>query len=103
MPFHYHSLRRFSTYELLVTQAAVKGKKALTAGKDIKAQQFEIGLGKEKTRVALGFTKSNELFVGRMAMLGVATSIIGGVPQYCGLPWFHTPFSCSRTLELDKN
>ena len=60
-------------------QAAAKGKKALTAGKDIKAQQFEIGLGKEKARVALGFTKSNELFVGRVAMLGVATSIIGGV------------------------
>ncbi|KAK9826899.1 hypothetical protein WJX81_007002 [Elliptochloris bilobata] len=62
-------------------KAAVKGKKALVAGKDIKAQQFEIGLGKDKKRVALGFTKSNELFVGHVAMLGVATSIIGG--QVC--------------------
>lgn len=26
----------------------------------------------------LGFTKSNELFVGRMAMLGFASSLIGG-------------------------
>eukprot|EP00889_Picochlorum_renovo_P000414 jgi/Picre1/27444/NNA_000411.t1 len=34
--------------------------------------------GKGKgVKVALGFTKSNELFVGRMAMLGIASSIIG--------------------------
>lgn len=55
-----------------------KGSKVLTSGKDIKAQQFNIGLTeKQSVKVALGFTKSNELFVGRMAMLGIASSIIG--------------------------
>lgn len=50
----------------------------LTSGKDVKAQQFTVGLSeKQGFRVSLGFTKSNELFVGRMAMLGVASSIIG--------------------------
>eukprot|EP00204_Picochlorum_oklahomense_P003686 CAMPEP_0118800004 /NCGR_PEP_ID=MMETSP1161-20130426/2050_1 /TAXON_ID=249345 /ORGANISM="Picochlorum oklahomensis, Strain CCMP2329" /LENGTH=249 /DNA_ID=CAMNT_0006727783 /DNA_START=57 /DNA_END=806 /DNA_ORIENTATION=- len=52
--------------------------KVLTSGKDIKAQQFTLGLTeKQGVKVALGFTKSNELFVGRMAMLGIASSIIG--------------------------
>lgn len=54
--------------------AKATGKK-LVAGKDIKAQQFKVG---EKT-VSLGFTKSNELFVSRAAMIGIATSIIGEV------------------------
>lgn len=27
---------------------------------------------------AIGFTKSNELFVGRVAMIGFASSLIGG-------------------------
>ena len=53
--------------------------KVLTTGKDIKATQFTLGLSeKQGVKVALGFTKSNELFVGRMAMLGIAASIIGG-------------------------
>jgi photosystem II protein len=51
----------------------------LTAGKDIKATQFTADLGFTKKRVALGFTKSNELFVGRAAMLGVAFAIVGEV------------------------
>lgn len=55
-----------------VTKAPAK---KLVAGKDIKAQQFKVG---EKT-ISLGFTKSNELFVSRAAMIGVATSIIGEV------------------------
>jgi len=62
------------------TEAPAKtGKgKVLTSGKDIKAQQFTLGLTeKQGVKVALGFTKSNELFVGRMAMLGIASSIIG--------------------------
>lgn len=55
-----------------------KTAKVLTSGKDIKAQQFTVGLTeKSGVKVALGFTKSNELFVGRMAMLGIASSIIG--------------------------
>ena len=29
--------------------------------------------------ISLGFTKSNELFVGRMAMLGFAASLLGDV------------------------
>ena len=52
--------------------------KILKTGDDIKAQQFTLGLSENKgVKVALGFTKSNELFVGRMAMLGIASSIIG--------------------------
>lgn len=55
-------------------------KKVLVAGKDIKATQFKVGLGGEKTKlVSIGFTKSNELFVGRMAMVGIASSLIGEV------------------------
>lgn len=61
--------------ELQGGSVAALPKKKLVAGKDVKAQQFKIG---EKT-VTLGFTKSNELFVGRLAMLGVATSIVGEV------------------------
>ena len=61
---------------IVVLQGATKAPaKKLVAGKDIKAQQFKFG---EKT-VSLGFTKSNELFVSRAAMIGVATSIIGEV------------------------
>jgi len=57
---------------------ATKTGKVLKSGKDIKGQQFQVGLGKEtKATVTLGFTKSNELFVGRLAMLGIATAIIG--------------------------
>jgi photosystem II 22kDa protein len=60
--------------------AAQKPKKVLVAGKDIKATQFKVGLGGDKTQlVAIGFTKSNELFVGRMAMVGIASSLIGEV------------------------
>lgn len=57
-------------------------KKTLTAGKDIKAQQFGVRLGKDADSVktvTLGFTKSNELFVGRIAMLGFAFELIGEV------------------------
>ncbi|KAI7838597.1 hypothetical protein COHA_007605 [Chlorella ohadii] len=53
--------------------------KVLTAGKDIKATQFTADLGFTKKRIALGFTKSNELFVGRAAMLGVAIAIVGEI------------------------
>jgi photosystem II protein len=57
---------------------AKKESKVLKTGKDIKATQFSVGLSQKKgVKVALGFTKTNELFVGRMAMLGVASSIIG--------------------------
>nr|QFB70707.1 chloroplast photosystem II 22 kDa protein 3 [Chlorella ohadii] len=51
----------------------------LTAGEDIKATQFTADLGFTKKRIALGFTKSNELFVGRAAMLGVAFAIVGEI------------------------
>jgi len=58
--------------------ALKKSGKVLTSGKDIKGQQFQVGLGKEtKATITLGFTKSNELFVGRLAMLGIATAVIG--------------------------
>mmetsp|Transcript_5092 Transcript_5092/g.14631 ORF Transcript_5092/g.14631 Transcript_5092/m.14631 type:complete len:254 (-) Transcript_5092:78-839(-) len=58
--------------------AAKSNGRVLKTGKDIKATQFSVGLGGDKSKkFALGFTKTNELFVGRMAMLGVAASIIG--------------------------
>lgn len=57
-----------------------KSAQTLTAGEDIKAQQFDVRLGKDTTQtVTLGFTKSNELFVGRLAMLGFAASLVGEV------------------------
>lgn len=67
--------------------APLQGKKepiVLTSGKDIKAQQFTVGLAeKQGFKVAIGFTKTNELFVSRMAMLGIASSIIGGKHTRC--------------------
>eukprot|EP01023_Acetabularia_acetabulum_P026040 TRINITY_DN247_c1_g1_i1.p1 TRINITY_DN247_c1_g1~~TRINITY_DN247_c1_g1_i1.p1 ORF type:complete len:239 (-),score=50.36 TRINITY_DN247_c1_g1_i1:334-1050(-) len=46
--------------------------------KEVKAQKFDVQVGKDtKIPVTLGFTKSNELFVGRLAMLGFAASLIG--------------------------
>ena len=42
------------------------------------AQQFDVRVGKDQvSRVTLGFTKSNELFVGRVAMLGFAAAVLG--------------------------
>lgn len=76
---------RVSARASKVTTTAILGTKkvkpgTLTAGKDIKAQQFEVRLGKDTTKtVTLGFTKSNELFVGRLAMLGFGASLIGEV------------------------
>ena len=64
---------------LTLVSSRMQTGKVLTTGKDIKATQFTLGLTeKQGVKVALGFTKSNELFVGRMAMLGIAASIIGG-------------------------
>eukprot|EP00887_Chlorella_sp_A99_P001356 scaffold8.g1356.t1 len=51
----------------------------LTPGKDIKATQFTADLGFTKKQIAVGFTKSNELFVGRAAMLGFSAALIGEV------------------------
>jgi len=62
-----------------------KWEKAGRKMEDVKAQQFKLTLpgglfqsqrGIEKT-VTLGFSKANELFVGRVAMLGFASSVIG--------------------------
>jgi len=47
---------------------------------DVAGQQFDIRLGKNTTvPVTLGFTKSNELFVGRVAMLGFAAAVLGEI------------------------
>lgn len=63
-----------------VPKTPSKGGKVLTAGKDINAQQFKLRLGKNTEQtITLGFTKSNELFVGRAAMVGFAASLIGEV------------------------
>lgn len=66
---------------LLKTKSQTKPAKkpVLTAGKDIKATQFTADLGVTKKTITLGFTKSNELFVGRMAMLGVAAALFGEI------------------------
>ncbi|KAL4424977.1 hypothetical protein ABPG77_002862 [Micractinium sp. CCAP 211/92] len=61
------------------TSGKTSGKPVLTAGKDIKATQFTADLGVTKKTITLGFTKSNELFVGRMAMLGIAAALFGEI------------------------
>jgi hypothetical protein len=78
-------LTEYCALTLQAGAVAVAPKKKLVAGKDIKAQQFKVG---DKT-IALGFTKSNELFVGRLAMIGVATSIIGEVRSHQNVTQCH--------------
>ena len=57
-----------------------KGKVISNKGDGVAAQQFQLRLGKNTTvPLTLGFTKSNELFVGRLAMLGFAAACIGEV------------------------
>jgi hypothetical protein len=43
------------------------------------ATQFTADLVVAKPTIALGFTKQNELFVGRAAMVGVAAALVGEV------------------------
>jgi hypothetical protein len=51
----------------------------VVSNKKVPAQQFDVQVGKnQKTRVTLGFTKANELFVGRVAMLGALS--LSGMP-----------------------
>lgn len=64
-------------------KAAVK--EVTTSKAKVAGQTFKVTVGvnpdgslKKKT-VSLGFTKDNELFVGRMAMIGVAASLFGEV------------------------
>ncbi len=45
----------------------------------LQATQFTADLGVTKKTITLGFTKSNELFVGRMAMLGIAAALFGEI------------------------
>eukprot|EP01025_Chloroclados_australasicus_P044710 TRINITY_DN486_c0_g1_i2.p1 TRINITY_DN486_c0_g1~~TRINITY_DN486_c0_g1_i2.p1 ORF type:complete len:923 (-),score=80.98 TRINITY_DN486_c0_g1_i2:197-2965(-) len=60
------------------TVVAAFGKKSSTGKKDVKGQSFDVQIGKEtRIPVTLGFTKSNELFVGRLAMVGFAAALIG--------------------------
>ena len=57
-----------------------KGKVISNKGDGVAAQQFQLRLGKNTTvPITLGFTKSNELFVGRLAMIGFAAACIGEV------------------------
>lgn len=57
-----------------------KGKVISNKGDGVAAQQFQVRLGKNTSvPLTLGFTKSNELFVGRLAMLGFAAACIGEV------------------------
>lgn len=60
-------------------KGAIVGNRSTKDG-NISGQQFNVRLGKNTTvPVTLGFTKSNELFVGRMAMLGFAAAVLGEV------------------------
>lgn len=45
----------------------------------LQATQFTADLGVTKKTVEFGFTKKNELFVGRLAMLGFATALVGEI------------------------
>jgi photosystem II 22kDa protein len=66
----------------MVVQTPAKSKvvRNKSAEGSLAAQQFQVRLGKDTTvPVTLGFTKSNELFVGRMAMLGFAAATLGEV------------------------
>jgi hypothetical protein len=68
-----------------------KGKVVSNNRGGVAAQQFQVRVGKSSTvPVTLGFTKSNELFVGRLAMLGFAAACIGEVVsgQGCALVGF---------------
>jgi hypothetical protein len=57
-----------------------KGTVLNNRGDGVAAQQFQVRLGKNTTvPLTLGFTKSNELFVGRMAMLGFAAAVVGEI------------------------
>ena len=60
-------------------QAPQKGGKTRKPTKGA-GQQFDVKVPKgPKKKVQLGFTKGNELFVGRLAMLGFAFAVIGEV------------------------
>jgi hypothetical protein len=62
------------------SQSQGKSKVISNKGDGVAAQQFQLRLGKNTTvPLTLGFTKSNELFVGRLAMLGFAAACIGEV------------------------
>ncbi|KAL4457873.1 hypothetical protein ABPG75_012738 [Micractinium tetrahymenae] len=82
---HTHTARAAAPRSSVLVHAVLKTKTkpatkpVLTTGKDIKATQFKADLGVTKKTITLGFTKSNELFVGRMAMLGIAAALIGEV------------------------
>ena len=66
--------------QIKTNNASGKGKIISNKGDGVAAQQFQLRLGKNTTvPLTLGFTKSNELFVGRMAMLGFAAALIGEV------------------------
>ena len=74
------SLRKICMVVLQGTSVTNRTGKVLKAGKDVKAQQFNLRVGKKAVvPVTLGFTKSNELFVGRAAMLGFASAVLGEI------------------------
>lgn len=69
--------------------ASLRSTKTAPAAPPLSSKAFKITLprklfngkqgGKVEIPVELGFTKSNELFVGRMAMIGFASSLLGEV------------------------
>ena len=61
----------------------------------VKAQQFQVNTLFSKNTVALGFTKGNELFVGRLAMLGFASALVGEVSN-----WVQTMRCGNRSLPM---
>ena len=78
---NFTSLRRSARSRSIPTTALFSNKNKPPAGcrGDKAGQRFALGISENKgEKLTLGFTKTNELFVGRLAMLGVASSIIGG-------------------------
>merc|ERR1712087_392357 len=79
--------RKASPFSFGSKPKAPAAKKTTTAPTGPAAQSFEIRIPGQFFQakkdivwnISLGFTKSNELFVGRMAMLGFAASLIGEI------------------------
>jgi len=79
--------RKASPFSFGSKPKAPAAKKTTTAPAVAPAQSFEIRIPGQFFQarkdivwnVSLGFTKSNELFVGRMAMLGFAASLVGEI------------------------
>ncbi|CAI5491426.1 unnamed protein product [Closterium sp. Naga37s-1] len=65
------------------------------AGPPVKPGSFKAALGLSEDGPLFGFTKANELFVGRMAQLGFAASLVGEVITGRGLTLRTATIACT--------